>query len=110
MGNWLCLRVLMAMFVAGGGMDDVSAVTVEPDAVDAPLGFLLLDWLKRRAKELLRAGRVSVAAPENDCMLVVLLLAGTLLLKEPGAGKSLRVGSYERLFARSSKFTDGRNS
>lgn len=87
----------MAMFVAGGGMDDASAVNAEPEAVEAPLGFLLFDWLKRRAKELLRAGRVSVAADVKDCMLgllvLALVLAGTLLLKEPGAGKSFRVGS-----------------
>ena len=92
-GNWLCLRVRIAMFVAGGGIDDVSELTVLVEAVDAPLGFLLVDWLKRRMKELLRAGRASGGAPVKDCMLGVLVLAGRLLLKEPGAGKSLRAGS-----------------
>ena len=42
-GNWLCRRVRMAMFVAGGGIDDASEVVVLPDAVDAPLGFLAVD-------------------------------------------------------------------
>lgn len=84
----------MAMFVAGGGgIDDASEVKVEAEAVDAPLGFLLLDWLKRRMNELLRVGRESTGAPVNDCMLEVLAVAGTLLLKVPGAGKSLRSGS-----------------
>jgi hypothetical protein len=90
-GNWLCRRVRIAMFVGpGGGIEGVS----EPDAVDAPLGFRAVDWLKRRMNELLRVGRESVGAPVNDCIvLLALLLAGTLLLKVPGAGKSLRLGS-----------------
>jgi hypothetical protein len=89
----------MAMLVGGGGIADGS----EPDAVEAPLGFLAVDWLKRRTKELLRAGRVSVGAPVNGCMLLLLLLlllllrvvlsAGTLVLNVPGAGKSLSAGS-----------------
>jgi hypothetical protein len=94
--NWLCRRVRMAMFVAGGGIDDASDAAVLVEAVDAPLGFLVVDWLKRRMKELLRVGRESAAggvAPVNDCMLGVLLLTGTVLLKLPGAGKSLRLGS-----------------
>jgi hypothetical protein len=90
-GNWLCRRDRMAMFVAGGGMDEASEVTVLADAVEAPLGFRAVDWLKRRMKELLRTGRASVGgALVNACMLV---LAGTLPLKLPGAGKSLRLGS-----------------
>jgi hypothetical protein len=90
-GNWLCRRVRIAMFAGpGGGIDDAS----EPDAVDAPLGFRAVDWLKRRMNELLRAGRVSAGAPVNACIvLLALLLAGTLLLNVPGAGKSLRSGS-----------------
>jgi hypothetical protein len=40
----------------------------------------------------------------------VLELAGMELLKLPGAGKSLRSGSYARLFAKSSKLTEGRKS
>jgi hypothetical protein len=56
-GNWLWRRVRMAMFVAGGGMDGAS------EAGGAPVGFLAVDWLKRRMKELLRAGRESVPVP-----------------------------------------------
>jgi hypothetical protein len=90
-GNWLCRRDRMAMFVAGGGIDEASEVTVLPDAVEAPLGFRAVDWLKRRMKELLRVGRASAGgAPVNACMVV---LAGTLPLKLPGAGKSLKLGS-----------------
>jgi hypothetical protein len=90
-GNWLCRRVRIAMVVGpGGGIEDVS----EPEAVDAPLGFRAVDWLKRRMNELLRVGRESVGAPVNACIvLLALLLAGTLLLNVPGAGKSLSVGS-----------------
>lgn len=100
-------------------MEDASDVAVLPEAVDAPLGLRTVDWLKRRMKELLRVGRVSVAvAPVNVCMLdvaalvlvLVLVLAGMELLKLPGAGKSLRSGSYARLFAKSSKLTEGRKS
>jgi hypothetical protein len=89
--NWLCRRVRIAMFVGpGGGIEAIS----EPDVVDAPLGFLAVDWLKRRMNELLRVGRESVGVPVNDCIvLLALSLAGALLLKDPGAGKSLRVGS-----------------
>lgn len=95
-GNWLCRRVRMAMLAAGGGIDAASEVTVLPDTVEAPLGIRVVDWLKRRMKELLRAGRASLeGAPVNVCMLgvLVLVLAGTLALKLPGAGKSLRLGS-----------------
>lgn len=110
-GNWLCRRVRIARLVVGGGMEE-SEVKVLADAVDdAPLGCLLVGWLKRRMKELLRAGRDSVVGVAvNVGMLFVLLLAGRLLLKEPGAGKSLRLGSYERLLAKSSKLTEGRKS
>ena len=96
------------MLVGGGGIEDAS------DAVDAArLGLREVDWLKRRMNELLRVGRVSVVgASVNACMLDVLLLAGAVagVLKLPGAGKSLRFGSYERLFAKSSKLTAGRKS
>lgn len=110
-GNWLWRRVRMAMFVAGGGMEEVSEAVVLPDAVDAPLGFLAVDWLNRRMNELLRVGRASVAgAPEKFCMLGMLVFGTAGLLKLPGAGKSLRLGSYERLFAKSSKLTEGRKS
>lgn len=78
----------MAMLVAGGGIDDAS------ETVDAALAFLVVDWLKRRMKELLRVGRESAAgAPVKGCILGVLSLVGTLLLKLPGAGKSLKLGS-----------------
>jgi hypothetical protein len=88
----------MAMLVAGGGMADASG------AIEAMLGFLAVDWLNRRMKELLRVGRPSVeGAPVKAGMADVVLLAGT-------AGKSLRLGSYERLFAKSSKLTEGRKS
>jgi hypothetical protein len=97
-GNWLWRRVRMAMPVAGGGMDVVS------EAAAPMLGLRAVDWLNRRMKELLRVGRASVVgAPVKGCMAGVVLLAGT-------AGKSLRVGSYERLFAKSSKLTEGRKS
>lgn len=87
-GNWLWRRVRIAMLEAGGGIVDAS------EAVDAMLGLRAVDWLKRRMNELLRVGRESVAAPPvNACMLGVLLLAGTGVLKLPGAGKSLRLGS-----------------
>jgi hypothetical protein len=109
-GKWLWRRDRMAMLVGGGGMVDVSA----PEAVGAPLGFLAVDWLKRRTKELLRVGRVSVGVPVKDGMLLLLpeavLSAGTPVLNVPGAGKSLRAGSYERLLAKSSKLTVGRKS
>jgi len=66
-------------------------------------------------KELLRVGRASVAeGPVKACMLGVLVLlavlGGTGLLKLPGTGKSLRLGSYVKLFAKSSKLTEGRKS
>jgi hypothetical protein len=98
----------MARLVGGGSM-----LVSEPDAVEPPLGFLAVDWLKRRTKELLRVGRVSVGVPMNEGMLLLLgvvLAAGALALKVPGAGKSLRAGSYERLLAKSSKLTVGRKS
>ena len=68
-------------------------------------GRLVADWLKRRLKELLRAGRVSGSAAVAGCMpgmLGVVVLAGT--------GKSLRLGSKARLLAKSSKLTEGRKS
>lgn len=43
MGNWLCRRVLMAMFVVGGGIEGMSVVNVESEVADTPLGFLPLD-------------------------------------------------------------------
>jgi hypothetical protein len=49
----------------------------------------------------------------NDGMLLMLgvvLTAGTLVLNVPGAGKSLKAGSYARLLAKSSKLTAGRKS
>lgn len=74
--------------VAGGGMDAAS------EAVEVRLGFLAVDWLNRRMNELLRVGRESVTgAPVNGCMLGVLVLAAVGVLKLPGAGKSLRLGS-----------------
>jgi hypothetical protein len=87
----------MAMLVGGGAMEGVSladAVAVAV-AVAAPAGCLAVDWLKRRMKDSLRVGRVgeSVGTPVNVCMLLGPVLAGTVLLKVPGAGKSLRVGS-----------------
>lgn len=98
----------MAMLLCGAGM-----FVSEPDAVEAPLGFLAVDWLKRRTKSLLRVGGLSVGVPVNDGMLLLLgvvVLAGTLALNVPGAGKSLRAGSYARLLAKSSKLTAGRKS
>ena len=96
------------MLLWGAGM-----FVSEPDAVEAPLGFLAVDWLKRRTKSLLRVGGLSVGVPVNDGMLLLLgvvVLAGTLALNVPGAGKSLRAGSYARLLAKSSKLTAGRKS
>lgn len=105
--NWLWRRVRMDMLLGGWGSEGVLA----PDAGMPPLALRAADWLKRRAKELLRAGRVWPGVPVKVGMVfvlvfamvtVVLLLllllvyvesAGTLLMKEPGAGKSLRAGS-----------------
>ena len=105
--NWLGRRVRMDMLLGGWGSEGVLA----PDAGMPPLALRAADWLKRRAKELLRAGRVWPGVPVKVGMVfvlvfamvtVVLLLllllvyvesAGTLLMKEPGAGKSLRAGS-----------------
>jgi hypothetical protein len=82
------------MLVVGGGIDEASDGRVLAEAVEALLGLRAVDWLKRRMKELLRAGRPSPGvAPVNAGMLGVLALAGTLLLKPPGAGKSLSAGS-----------------
>lgn len=80
-GNWLCRRVRMAMLEGGGGIDEpsVAKVLLLPETV-APMDLRLFDWLKRRAKELLRAGRVSVGALGKGAMLGVLLLAGRRLL------------------------------
>lgn len=83
------LEVVFAV-VAVGSMVEVSVLL---EAVDAPLGFLVPVWLKRRMKELLRAGRLSAGAVVKVFMFGILVLEGTLLLKEPGAGKSLRLGS-----------------
>jgi len=80
------------MLEGGGGIEDVS----EPDAVDAPLAFLAVDWLKRRAKELVRVGYGSTGLLVKGCMgcsCSCPLPPVTLDVKVPGAGKSLRVGS-----------------
>jgi hypothetical protein len=69
-------------FVGGGGWEGF----VMP-------GLRVLDWLKRRMKELLRSGCASFRPARNGCMLGVALLGGAVLLKLPGAGKSLRLGS-----------------
>jgi hypothetical protein len=100
----------MAMLVVGGGMAVLSVNTVLVD-VGGLEGFVVpglrvFDWLKRRMNELLRDGRVSPWPAVNGCMfgvcvlllLVVVLalalaLSGTVLLKVPGTGKSLMLGS-----------------
>lgn len=95
-GNWLCRRVRIDMLeveLAVAAVGNMVEVSVPLEAVEAPLGFLVPVWLKRRMKELLRAGRLSAGAVVKVCMLGMLVLEGTLLLKEPGAGKSLRLGS-----------------
>jgi hypothetical protein len=76
-------------------MDEASAANVLLDAVDEPLGCLLVGWLKRRMNELLRVGRDSAVggAVKADMLVVVLLAELLLLAKDPGAGKSLRAGS-----------------
>ena len=88
-GNWLCRLVRMAMLVVGSTADVLSTGTAGV-AVGGLEGFVMpglrvLDWLKRRMNELLRAGYASVSA---GCM-----LGGAVLLKLPGAGKALKSGS-----------------
>lgn len=63
-----------------GGWGTAGVLELEADM--PALTFLAADWLKRRAKELLRAGRVSVGMPVNVGMVFVLLvlLLGVLLL------------------------------
>ena len=112
-GNWLCRLVRIAMFVVGGGIDALSAGTgsLEGGGLFVMPGLRVFDWLKRRIKELLRDGRVSPWPAVNGCMFGVLpLTGGWVLLKLPGTGKSLRLGSYVRLLAKSSKLTVGRKS
>lgn len=96
-GNWLCLRVRMAMLVVGAGVA-VLSVNTGGLAFGGLEGFVVpglrvFDWLKRRMNELLRAGRVSPWPAVKGCMFDAVLLGGAVLLKLPGAGKSLRAGS-----------------
>lgn len=76
--NWLWRRVRMDMLLGGWGIEGVLA----PDAGMPPLAFLAADWLKRRAKELLRAGRVWPGVPVKVGMVFVLamLMLAWLLL------------------------------
>lgn len=99
-GNWLCRLVRMAMLVVGGGMDVLSANVGLPDAGGLEgfvvPGLRVFDWVKRRMNELLRDGRVSPWLVVKGCIfevVVVVVLGCAVLLKEPGAGKSLRLGS-----------------
>lgn len=99
-GSWLWRRVRMDMFVAGGG--------TEVDSGSGLLGatvFCFLDWLKRRMREVLRAGRASVPVPGVNASGPVLVRATACVAgivvgnmetpppPPPGAGKSLRSGS-----------------
>lgn len=101
-GNWLWRLVRKAMLVVGAGIAVLSVKTGGPAAGDLEgfvvPGLRVLDWLKRRMNELLRDGRVSVWAAANGCMFdtaaaAAAVLGGAVLLKLPGAGKSLRLGS-----------------
>lgn len=104
-GKWLCLRVRMAMaavvvlvvVVVGGGMAVLSVNTggLALDGLErfTVPGLRVPDWLKRRMNELLRDGRESAWPVVKGCMLDAVLLGGAVLLKLPGAGKSLRAGS-----------------
>jgi hypothetical protein len=67
--NWLWRRVRIVMLLGGWG----TAGVLELDAAMPAPTFRAADWLKRRAKELLRAGRVSVGTPVNVGMLLVVL-------------------------------------
>lgn len=99
-GNWLWRLVRMAMFIvcsepaalSGGGGGAVVGGGGGWEGFVMP-GLRVLDWLKRRMKELLRSGCASFRPARNGCMLGVALLGGAVLLKLPGAGKSLRLGS-----------------
>lgn len=88
----------MDMLVAGGGIDGPSSGGL----ADVELvGFL--DWLKRRMREVLRAGRVSVPVPGVNALEPVFVRASACVAgmvvgnratpPPPGAGKSLRSGS-----------------
>jgi hypothetical protein len=91
----------MDMFVAGGGIEEPSSGAL----VEVVL-FGFLDWLKRRIRELLRAGRVSVPVPGANVsgplfVWATACVAGIVVGSvgkmptppPPGAGKSLKVGS-----------------
>jgi hypothetical protein len=113
-GNWLCRRVRMDMLVAGGGMEGLSG---------GPETALFLDWLKRRSRDVLRAGRESAAGAGG----AFIDAAGPVGLtgfcdggreamcgagggsedESGGLGKLLRTGSYARLLAKSSNVTSG---
>ena len=102
------------MLVVAEGVDvlSVNTVSLEVGGLERFVvpGLRVFDWLKRRINELLRDGRVSPWPAVNDCIFEVLVLGGCVLLKLPGTGKSLRLGSYVRLLAKSSKLTVGRKS
>ena len=102
------------MFAGGGGIEDGSGGALVGPVVD---GFFV--WLNLRIKEALRAGRVSVPVPGANASgpmfvrgtaVVADVVAGSMPTPPPpGAGKSLRSGSYaEMLACKSSKLTEGR--
>jgi N-acyl-D-aspartate/D-glutamate deacylase len=110
----------MDMLVAGGAIEGVSASGLFASGLLA-----VLDWLKRRMSAVLRAGRASVPVPGANASArmfayVATCVAGAVVgavgkmptpPPPPGAGKSLRLGSYEEMLAwNSSKLTEGRKS
>lgn len=117
MGNWLWRRVLIDILLVGGGNEGVSAEGIEEVVL-----VKLRDWLNWRIRDELRAGRCSVPVPGvNMSEPIVMWVAGWVaeavgLLSSPappppGAGKSLRMGSYAEMLAwKSSKLTDGKKS
>jgi hypothetical protein len=70
--NWLCRRVRTAKFVAGGGIDE--GFDTEALVEAGLLGFRV--WLKRRMRDVLRAGRESAGATVN----VLVFCGGPMVL------------------------------
>jgi hypothetical protein len=97
-GNWLWRRVRMGMVAGGGGIDEDSGGGLIAAAL-----VCFADWLNRRIKDELRAGRVSVPVPGVNASGPIFVRGAALVTgavvgrmptpPPPGAGKSLRLGS-----------------